>query len=95
MPDLSGYKAKVVAGLIRSPEEVAHSLRGLGVDVVTVEQIPLEMYMVLIDAKTKSIVDRGDLEKIADDPNNAYYRTVGGKLPIEKETTIEGLTYVE
>lgn len=95
LTDLRGYKAKVIAGLIQSPQEIAHSLEKLGATVVTVEQIPLEMYTVLVDAKTKSMVARGTLEQVADDPSKGYYRTTGGRLPIRKEDSMPGLTYIE
>lgn len=93
--DLSGYKAKVVAGLISSPEEIAHGLRQLGAEIVTLEQIPLEMYRVLVDAKTKSIVASGELEAIDDTGRKAYYRTKGGRLNVRKEPDIPGITYIE
>lgn len=94
--DLSEYKAKVVAGLIRSPEEIAHSLQTMGAQVVTMEQIPLEMYRVLVDSRTKSIVAMGELEEVTDNSSEANYRTVDGKLNVKKSSgDIKGLTYIE
>lgn len=93
--DLTGYKAKVVAGLIRSPQEIAFGLQSLGADVVTVDQVPLEMYSVLVDADTKEMVAVGQLEQIAESATESAYKTIDGNVLIKNyDGPVKGVAYI-
>jgi len=88
MESLSGYKAKVAAGLRLSPEKIAQTLRAMGATVEDVRQIPMDMYTVRLDAKTKTMVAKGHMERVTRPGESATYRTVEG-VPITIDQRFE------
>jgi hypothetical protein len=81
--NFEGYKARVSSGINADPEAVTRTLRQLGADVISVEQIPLDMYDVRVDAKTKTIVGMGKPERLAREGWPVTYRTATDRIPIE------------
>lgn len=85
---LVGYKAKVAAGLRMSPEKIAQTLRAMGATVEDVRQIPMDMYTVRLDAKTKTLVAKGLMERVTRPDERVSYKTVDG-VPITIEERFE------
>lgn len=82
IPSLEGYRARVAAGVNVSPEDVASALRELGAKIDGVQQIPLDMFTIRLDAKTKTMVARGNMEEVVTGPKaGTSYRTEQG-LPM-------------
>lgn len=88
LASLVGYKAKVSAGLRLSPDAIARSLRALGADVLDVRRIPMDMYTLRLDAKTKTMVAKGHMERVTRAGESPSYRTVDG-VPITIDARFE------
>ena len=84
----AGYKAKISAGLRLSPEPIARSLRTMGAVIDSVRQIPMDMYTIRVDAKTKTLVAKGFMEGVTRSDERPTYKTVDG-VPITINTAFQ------
>jgi len=84
----AGYKARISAGLRLSPERIAVTLRSMGASVEEVRQIPMDMYAIRLDARTKTMVAKGFMERVTRPEERATYKTVEG-VPITIDTRFE------
>ncbi len=64
--DVRGYHAQIVSGINVSPDDLARAIADLGVAVDSVRQIPMDMYTLMVDARTKQMVARGKMERPRD-----------------------------